>query len=728
LTKFRGSASPGASNYLVNASAPIFINEIMAHNTRAIIDPMGGTADWIELYNAGDAIALDGFSLSADEVTPGQWYFPPGFTMQPDSYAIVWFDKTHPATTTASGALNTGKSLSADGGGVYLFNPQGQVVDQIEYGIQPTDLTIGRIGTAFTLLATPTPGAANSPAAGTASSLTVRINEWAAGTEATPAWVELYNSNSLPVWIGAMSLTDQLNLAGQKKFILPNHSYLAPSQFARWTTSANNSIDPGEINFNISPFGEALRLYSGALAIADTVSFGLVPADTTYARVPDASATILPATPTPVAANYIALQGIIINEVAPAENKIELRNTTAADIDVSGWTVSNDPLAPTKTSIASGTTIPARGYLRVTLPAEAQLDTAFGGTVLLANPTGEQARFSYGPAIPGMTYGPVKTFTATESHFLSRATPGLANSAPAVGPIVITEIMYHTVDDATAGEFIELHNTSSAPVAATGWRINGGVQFNFADGYTFAPNSTILLVHFDPADAIARAAFEARYKLTAGSTLLGPLRSKLANEGDEIILERPLPAIASGYIPFVTVDRVNYSDQVPWPITADGLGASLLRISANDLGNEPLNWTAAAPTPLLFTNSEPTDRDIDGIPDVWEIAHGLDPYDPTDAVKDFDGDGLSNLVEFQMATDPNDPKDGFAAEITWTANAPSLEFTASVGVTYRVEFRDSLTEGAWQTHSTIGPLNSTQTATIPILADGRSQRFYRIAK
>lgn len=49
------------------------------------------------------------------------------------------------------------------------------------------------------------------------------------------------------------------------------------------------------------------------------------------------------------------------------------------------------------------------------------------------------------------------------------------------------------------------------------------------------------------------------------------------------------------------------------------------------------------------------DSDGDGLPDQWEIDHGLDPNDPNDAAEDPDEDGLDNLDEHKYKTDPNDP-------------------------------------------------------------------------
>lgn len=48
----------------------------------------------------------------------------------------------------------------------------------------------------------------------------------------------------------------------------------------------------------------------------------------------------------------------------------------------------------------------------------------------------------------------------------------------------------------------------------------------------------------------------------------------------------------------------------------------------------------------------PVDTDGDGMPDWWEIAHGLDPNDPSDGPQDLSGDGYTNVEAFLNGLDP----------------------------------------------------------------------------
>ncbi len=75
-------------------------------------------------------------------------------------------------------------------------------------------------------------------------------------------------------------------------------------------------------------------------------------------------------------------------------------------------------------------------------------------------------------------------------------------------------------------------------------------------------------------------------------------------------------------------------------------GSYVLRFAASD-------GILSAADDLSVTVDPDPDGDHDGLPDIWEVAHGLSPLSAADAALDADGDGLNNLAEYQKGTDIN---------------------------------------------------------------------------
>jgi Lamin Tail Domain/CotH kinase protein len=194
---------------------------------------------------------------------------------------------------------------------------------------------------------------------------------------------------------------------------------------------------------------------------------------------------------------------------------------------------------------------------------------------------------------------------------------GLHCAASAGAQVFISEIMYHPVEKEafdTNGapvfdisddvhEFLELHNAGAAAVDLAGWRLSGGIAFDFPPGATVAAGGFVVV-----AKTPQRLAAIAQYGLTTNQ-LLGPYSGQLGNEGDTIRLWDALDSLA---------DSVTYSPAFPWAISADALGAgddwtglnsyayqyrgrSLERVSFSHPANDPANWLASplatGPTP-----------------------------------------------------------------------------------------------------------------------------------
>lgn len=117
------------------------------------------------------------------------------------------------------------------------------------------------------------------------------------------------------------------------------------------------------------------------------------------------------------------------------------------------------------------------------------------------------------------------------------------------------------------------------------------------------------------------------------------------------------------------------------------------------------------------------DMDGDGMPNAWEVANGLNPFDSTDANADADGDGQSNLAEYIAGTNPNNAASFFTQ--TAQAGAPlTVSVSGVAGRTYILWRSDSL-GGAWTAVLTNGPLATAGSVLLSDPAPPVDGAFYR---
>ncbi|NND54027.1 MAG: hypothetical protein HKN56_03525 [Gammaproteobacteria bacterium] len=93
-----------------------------------------------------------------------------------------------------------------------------------------------------------------------------------------------------------------------------------------------------------------------------------------------------------------------------------------------------------------------------------------------------------------------------------------------------------------------------------------------------------------------------------------------------------------------------------------------------------------------------TDLDDDGIRDDFELANGLNPGDPADALLDADGDGLSNREEFELGFDL------FAADGDGDGLNDGDELAAGTNLSDSDSDDDQLTDG-YEVSNGLDPLN-----------------------
>ncbi|WP_211327407.1 lamin tail domain-containing protein [Subtercola boreus] len=317
------------------------------------VESSGGTpGDWVELVNtAASAVDLSGY-LVKDSDDTHIFTIPANTSIAANGYLALDVE-----TAYGLGAFDSAR----------LFAPDGTtLVDSYSWTAHAAT-TYGRCpdGTgAFVTTLASTKGAANSCTPTVAAS--VRINEVESSGGTPGDWVELANKASVALDLSDYVLKDSDD----------THLYTIPSG----TSIAANGFLALDVEtaYGLGSADSARFFTPGAATLIDSYSWA-AHAATTYGRCPDGTgAFVTTVAPTKGAANSCtvsAASAVKINEVESSGGTpgdwVELKNTAAAAVDVSGLVVKDSDDTHVFT-IPSGTSIAANGYLAL------DVETAYG--------------------------------------------------------------------------------------------------------------------------------------------------------------------------------------------------------------------------------------------------------------------------------------------------------------------------------------------------------------
>jgi hypothetical protein len=639
----------GAANVAAPTGDPatLRINEWQATGAPPFSD------DFVELYNP-DALPV---ALAGLYLTDGLAAWPTRHAFAPLSFAPAGgFLKLTADGDTGAGADHLPFKLEHDRGEVALVANDLSVIDFVFYDSQSDGVSEGLLpdGTGdYTFFPDPTPGLANVIGNPGTSPSPIRVTEvmYNAPGDAANAgdeyeFIELQNTGPNPVNLNGYGFNAGIDFTFGNLTLAAGQRVVAVKNLAAFTARYGTGINvAGEYGDSLDNGGETVRLLDNNGGVVQEFAFAPTWYDSTDgggnalvvndARQPralwgdptgwHASTSAVLGTPG-VGETTLPVEAVVVNEVlansgpaGTAGDWIELRNTTGAPLDVSGWYLSDSAADLTKFRIPANTIIPANGFVTF---AEAQgfgatsaaagerfaLSSAGGGLYLssatAANVLGGFREFTrFGASERGVTMGR-HTVSTGKTKFVaqSRPTRNTANALPRVGPVVINEVMYHP--ESTRDEYVELKNVTAAAVNVGGWQFTSGVTFTFPVGTSIGPGQTLIVTP----GSISAADFRAKYAIPASVAIVSGYGGGLSNGGEELELSKPGEAAPENPATWVVVDEVEYETATPWPAAPDGTGPSLSRFVETAFGNDPANWrasTAIGGTPGAANDASP---------------------------------------------------------------------------------------------------------------------------
>lgn len=428
-----------------------------------------------------------------------------------------------------------------------------------------------------------------------------------------------------------------------------------------------------------------------------------------------------------------AQSDVIINEILAhshdaAPDWIELYNNGSEPVNLEGWHLS-DSKNNAKYTIPSGVLIEPHGYLIFmedeTFGATNGIGlvqnqpfalSEHGETVYLTSPM-ETIEQTMGPTSTSVSMGRYEnSLGVVDFVAMASPTPGSVNSRPLVGPLVITEIMYHPLADGDA-EYTELMNVSDSTVTLfdehedRAWRFTDGITFKFpsTDPLVLRPGERFLLTR----DAVA---LQATFTLPGGIAVVEWDSGGLNNFGERLELSRPGDVDTDGVRHWILVDSVTFSNALPWPEAADGLGASLGRSKVFAYGDDLGNWMPISPTPGYAISSTYHEWVTRTIGDSENSSPWANP----------DSDDLMNLLEYVFETDPL--KTGALSDMNITLEGNQLRVRYGIAVLdsalmYHIEQCTCLATEDWiQLETSLGETEISTTD-----ENSKARSFYRLS-
>ncbi|MBP7050479.1 MAG: lamin tail domain-containing protein [Phycisphaerae bacterium] len=171
-------------------------------------------------------------------------------------------------------------------------------------------------------------------------------------------WIELYNPSDVPVDLGGMYLTDDLETPTRWQFPTDDAAATTIAAHGYLLVWADGDVTGSGLHadFKLSAEGETIAFYDlDGSTLIDSVSFPVQTTDISYGRIPDGSDTWMPlAYPTPESGNFSIYQGVVEElQISPErgfyDGAIQVTITCPTEGTTIYYTVDgSDPYSPTR--------------------------------------------------------------------------------------------------------------------------------------------------------------------------------------------------------------------------------------------------------------------------------------------------------------------------------------------------------------------------------------------